>query len=122
MQQGPWFINEFFLTVKGWHPTFVASEAKETNTAIWLYLPKLPTEFCDHQILAKVGKRLGKLVKMDICISATLRGRYTRICTEIPLGILVKKYVTIGMHKQNIVYEGENILCSLCGVLGHMVQ
>lgn len=47
-----------------------------------------------------------------------LRGRYARICVEVLLGVLVKKYITIGIHKQCIVYEGENILCVNSGVLG----
>lgn len=38
---------------------------------------------------------------------------------EIQLGTPVKKHITIGKHEQLIVYEGENILCSLCRVLGH---
>lgn len=95
----------FFLSVKSWHPNFVASEAKETSSAIWVRQPELPTEFYDHQILAKVGKKLGKLVKTDVCTSATLRGRYARICVEVPIGIPVKKQVTIGNHKQQLVYK-----------------
>lgn len=31
LQQGPWFVNGFFLSVKGWHPNFVASEARDKH-------------------------------------------------------------------------------------------
>ncbi|KAG5568819.1 hypothetical protein H5410_064165 [Solanum commersonii] len=86
-QHGPWFINRYFLSVKRWHPNFVASEAMETYSAIWIRPPELPTEFYDHSILAKVGKKLGKLVKTDVCTSATLRGQYELICVELPIGI-----------------------------------
>ncbi|KAH0698631.1 hypothetical protein KY284_012846 [Solanum tuberosum] len=63
--------------------------------------------------------KLRKLVKTDVCTSATLRGRYARICVEILLDTPVHKYVYIGHHKQNIVYEGSDIFCNKCGVLGH---
>ncbi|KAH0717053.1 hypothetical protein KY285_013084 [Solanum tuberosum] len=119
LQNGPWFINGYFLSVKRWHPNFVASEAKENFSVIWLRLPELPTEFYDHSILARVGRKVGKLVKTDVCTSATLRGRYARICVEVPLGTPVQKFIYIGHHKQNIVYEGSNIFCNNSGVLGH---
>ncbi|KAK4728132.1 hypothetical protein R3W88_021120 [Solanum pinnatisectum] len=72
LQHGHWFINGYFLSVKRWHPNFVAYEAMETYYAIWIRLLELPTEFYDHSILAKVGKKLGKLVKTDVCTSVTL--------------------------------------------------
>ncbi|KAL3364128.1 hypothetical protein AABB24_013068, partial [Solanum stoloniferum] len=66
-----------------------------------------------------VGKRLGKLVKTDVCTSFTLRGRYALICVEVSMGVPVKKSVHIGQHKQPIIYEGSDIFCNRCGVLGH---
>ncbi|XP_049369507.1 uncharacterized protein LOC125834407 [Solanum verrucosum] len=122
LQQGPWFVNGFFLSIKRWHPNFFASEAKETKSAIWIRLPELPTEFYDHSILARIGKKLGKLVKMDVCTSEALRGRYARICVEVLIDVPVRKYICIGHYKQPLQYEGLNILCSKCGVLGHTNQ
>ncbi|KAH0647235.1 hypothetical protein KY290_033226 [Solanum tuberosum] len=63
LQQGPWFINDFFLSVKHWHPNFVASEAKETKSTIWIRLSELPTKFYDHSILASIGKNLASLLR-----------------------------------------------------------
>lgn len=34
LPKGPWFVNEFFLSVKRWHPNFVASKATKTHSAI----------------------------------------------------------------------------------------
>uniref|UniRef100_A0A0V0GZK1 Putative ovule protein n=1 Tax=Solanum chacoense TaxID=4108 RepID=A0A0V0GZK1_SOLCH len=91
LQQGPWFINGYYLSVKRWHPNFVASQARENISAIWIRLPELLT---DHSNLARVGKRLGKLVKTDVCTSSTLRGRYARIYVEVPMGVPVKNLFT----------------------------
>ncbi|XP_049412863.1 uncharacterized protein LOC125875863 [Solanum stenotomum] len=35
------------------------------------------------------------------------------------MGVPVKKSVHIGQHKQPIIYEGSDIFCNSCGVLGH---
>lgn len=39
LQKGPWFIYENFLSVQRWQPNFVAMEAKQTFTAVWVGLP-----------------------------------------------------------------------------------
>lgn len=122
LQQGPWFINGLFLSVKKWHPNFVASEATENHSAIWIQLPELPTEYYDHLILSKIGSKLGRLVKTDILTSSTLRERYARICIKVPLGVLVKTHIYICCLKKQIVYGGADILRKACGMLGHTVS
>ncbi|KAK4719065.1 hypothetical protein R3W88_017403 [Solanum pinnatisectum] len=107
LHQGPWFINAY--------------EAKETKSAIWIRLLELPTEFYDHLVLTKISQKLGKLVKRDVCTSEALRGRYTRICVEVPIGVPMRKKIAIGQHQQPPVYDGSSILCSTCGVLGHTI-
>lgn len=100
LQKGPWFINGAFLLVQKWHPNFVASTATESYLAIWVRLLELPIEYYNHTILSKIGGKLGKLGKTDICTSTTLRGRYVRICVEVSLGILVKSHIYIGQLKK----------------------
>ncbi|XP_070002803.1 uncharacterized protein [Nicotiana sylvestris] len=118
LHNGPWFIFGNFLSVQKWFPNFIASEAKIANITIWIRLPQLPTEFYDGLILTKVGNKIGRLLKIDVCTSSTLRGRYARLI-EIPLDVPVTPYVFIGQHKQEIHYEGANVLCKNCGRLGH---
>ncbi|XP_075097003.1 uncharacterized protein LOC142174744 [Nicotiana tabacum] len=120
LQQGPWFINGYFLSVQRWEANFVASEAKPLFTAIWLELPQLSTEFYDSLILQRIGNTIGKLLKVDACTSATHRGRYARLCVEIPMNTTVKSFIFIGSHKQDICYEDEKFLCKNCGRLGHV--
>ncbi|KAK4727359.1 hypothetical protein R3W88_032276 [Solanum pinnatisectum] len=66
LQNGLWFVNGFFLSIKKWHPNFVAYEVDETISAIWIRLPELPTKYYDHKILAKIGTKIGRLVKTDV--------------------------------------------------------
>nr|XP_033508752.1 uncharacterized protein LOC117273670 [Nicotiana tomentosiformis] len=81
----PWFVSGNFISVRIWEPKFVPQEATLSSTAMWIRLPQLPTEFYDKEILKKVGRKLGKLLKIDSCTSFMLRGRYARICIQVPL-------------------------------------
>ncbi|XP_019224695.1 PREDICTED: uncharacterized protein LOC109206329 [Nicotiana attenuata] len=115
----PWFVSGHFLSVRKWEPKFVPQEATLTTTAIWIRLPQLRTEFYDTVILEKVGRKLGKLLKIDQCTSSTLRGRYARICIQVPLESLVETSVIIGDHRQSVIYEGDGTLCTSCGRICH---
>lgn len=79
----------------------------------------MPTEFYDLGILECMGKMLGTLVKVDACTSSTLRGRYARVCVQIPLEMPLLTSILIRDHLQQIQYEGEGFLCKVCGCLGH---
>nr|XP_009797671.1 PREDICTED: uncharacterized protein LOC104244065 [Nicotiana sylvestris] len=116
---GPWFISGKFLSVRKWEPKFVPQEATLTSIAIWIRLPQLPTEFYDKDILVKFGRNLGNLLKIDQCTSSTLKGRYARICIQVPLETPVETIVIIGDHKHAVIYEGEGTLCTICGRIGH---
>ncbi|KAF3653645.1 hypothetical protein FXO37_16861 [Capsicum annuum] len=108
-----------FLSVRKWEPNFVPEEATQTHSAIWTRLPQLPTELYDRNILERIGNHFGTQLWIDVCTSATLRGRYARIYIQAPLHEPVKKFVMVGTHKQSMVYEGEGILYTGCGRLGH---
>ncbi|KAK4731536.1 hypothetical protein R3W88_024524 [Solanum pinnatisectum] len=80
LEKGPWFVNSHFLSVRKWVQNFIANKATTTNTTTWIRLPHLPTKFYDEVILKKIGNVIGKLLKIDVCTSTTIRGRYARIC------------------------------------------
>ncbi|XP_019255120.1 PREDICTED: uncharacterized protein LOC109233709 [Nicotiana attenuata] len=119
LQQAPWFINGHYLSVRRWGPNFVSSKAKEVYSAVWVHLPQLPTEFYDGIVLGRIGNSIGKLLRVDACTSSTIRGRYARLCVQVPLDQPVQTAIQIGSHIQQLLYEGENFLCKACGRLGH---
>ncbi|XP_070029272.1 uncharacterized protein [Nicotiana sylvestris] len=122
VQQGSWFIDGHFLSITRWKPNFVATKEKVTKSAVWVRLRQLPTEFYDGKILEKIGNAIGRLLKIDGCTSTTLRGRYARLCVELPLEITVQPFLYVGHHKQIIHYERENFLRKNCGQLGHIAK
>ncbi|XP_019250929.1 PREDICTED: uncharacterized protein LOC109229834 [Nicotiana attenuata] len=113
------FILSHFLTIRRWEPKFKAFSTQLTYSAIWVRLPELPTEFYDLEILSRVGSKLGRLLKIDTCTSSTTRGRYARICIEVPLEKPLKTHLYLGNHRQSLLYEGLNLLCTYCGRFGH---
>ncbi|KAM3249189.1 hypothetical protein P3L10_010958 [Capsicum annuum] len=119
LQQGPWFIARAYISIRCWDPNFMPTENKILTTAIWVRFPQLPTKFYDKDILEKIGGKIGKLLKVDVCTSSTLRGRYARICIQAPMETRIRTSVLIGQHSQKILYEGEGFLCHGCGCLGH---
>ncbi|KAF3613624.1 hypothetical protein FXO38_36134 [Capsicum annuum] len=119
LNEGPRFITRNFLTIQKWEPSFIPKEVSLTHSAIWAWLPQLPTEFYDQQILEKIDGKLGTLLKIDTCTSTTLREKYVHICVQVPLEHPLKTHVTIGTHRQMVIYEGETILCTNCSMLGH---
>lgn len=108
LQESPWFINDYYLTVQKWVPNFVASKAIQDKLAIWLRLLQLATEFYDAIILGKIGNSIGRLLKVDACTSATLKGRYACLCVEIPLHTPVKSHIYVESHRQQIEYESKD--------------
>lgn len=70
----------------------------------------------------RVGREVGKLLKIDARTFSTLRGRYAYICVQVPLDTLVKSSINIGNHQQMIHYEREGFLCKICGHLGHTLS
>lgn len=97
----------------------MVTEARQTFAAVWVRLRQLPTEFYDREILQRIGGVIGRLSKVDACTSSSLRGRYGKLCIEIPMEEPVKKFIYIGIHKQYVQYEADKFLCKTCGKLGH---
>ncbi|KAH0636156.1 hypothetical protein KY290_036581 [Solanum tuberosum] len=98
LHEGPWFVIGSFLSARRWESNFVPNETMEYHTAIWIRLPQLPIEFYGREILEKIRKKLGGLLKIDSCTSATLHGRYARICIQVSIGKPLQDDVQIGNH------------------------
>nr|XP_016435158.1 PREDICTED: uncharacterized protein LOC107761454 [Nicotiana tabacum] len=121
LQHASWCINGHYLSVRRREPNFVAIKDKEVHSAVWVRLLQLPTEFYDGIVLERIGNSIGKLLCIDVCTSSTLRGRYARLCVQVPLDHPVQTAIQIGYHIQQLLYEGESFLCKACGRLGHTI-
>ncbi|MFQ6643850.1 hypothetical protein Gotur_017885 [Gossypium turneri] len=53
--------------------------------AVWIQLLGLPLEYFNEEVLVKVGKLVGRPIKLDSNTVYTTRGKFARICIEIYL-------------------------------------
>ncbi|MBA0699118.1 hypothetical protein Goari_000782 [Gossypium aridum] len=54
------------------------------STTVWIQLRGLPLEYF-NEVLIKVGKLVGRPIKLDSNTTYTTRGKFARICIEIDL-------------------------------------
>ncbi|PHU29849.1 hypothetical protein BC332_01942 [Capsicum chinense] len=76
LQDDPWFVVGAYVSARVWEPNFILKQSTIESTAIWIRLRQLPTEYYDGSILERVGRKVGKLHKVDSCTSSTLRGKF----------------------------------------------
>ncbi|KAK7830224.1 uncharacterized protein CFP56_028389 [Quercus suber] len=95
---GPWFIGEYFLSIRRWEPNFKLANASCDSVAVWIRLPKLPFEYYEIEVLKEIGNAIGLVLRID-----------SNTASEILLEGLI----------QEIRYEGFRSLCFSCGRIGH---
>ena len=116
---GPWFIGEYFLTIRAWEPNFKPSNATCSLVAIWLRSPELPIEFYDPGVLKEIGSAIGPVLWVDSHTATEARGRYGRICVQVDLNEPLTRSILLEGMVQEIQYEGIKSLCFSCGQVGH---
>ncbi|XP_019195841.1 PREDICTED: uncharacterized protein LOC109189684 [Ipomoea nil] len=111
---GPWIILGHYLVVQEWEPNFIPSKNKTKKLLVWVRFPELPIEYFDEEFLKKIGKTIGRPVKIDTTTSLASIGKFARICVEIDITKpLLSKFVLHFMDWP-IEYEGINLICFKC--------
>uniref|UniRef100_A0A2N9HK07 DUF4283 domain-containing protein n=1 Tax=Fagus sylvatica TaxID=28930 RepID=A0A2N9HK07_FAGSY len=119
LKGGPWFIGEYFLSLRPWVPNFRASEAFVSSVAIWVRLPELPVEYYHKDSLLRIGSGLGPVLRVDFNTAAGTRGRFARICIQLDLEQPLARTIRVGKTKLAVIYEGIGLLCFHFGRIGH---
>ena len=84
---------------------FIRKLPKYQPQRFWVRLEQLPIEYYHPKFLKHLGKKLGKLLKVDAITSAAIQGRYARVCIQINMSNPLPKCVKNGSFWQDIVYE-----------------
>lgn len=119
LRDGPWFVNQRFLTIRKWEPYFCPAKAPFSSVAVWIRLPGLPKEFYDPILIRRAVKQIGPLLRVDGITALGTRSQFARICVQIDLEIPIPPSIWIGKWKQIIQIEGIDKLCFHCGLIGH---
>jgi hypothetical protein len=122
LKAGPWFVGDYFLSLRPWVPDFRASEAAVSSVAIWVRLPELPIEYYQKDSLMHIGKGLGPVLRVDYNTAAGTRGRFARICVQLDVDKPLARTIRVGKAKLAVVYEGIGQLCFHCGRIGHRLD
>ncbi|XP_074293356.1 uncharacterized protein LOC141620361 [Silene latifolia] len=117
--QGPWMIDDHYLTIKKWFPNFVPSEDYIKKLSAWIRIPNLPVQYINETFLRKIGSKVGEVVHIDKNTANAKRGQFTRLSVEADISKpLLLKFRLYG-KVYRIQYEGLKMICFKCGCLGH---
>jgi len=71
----PWMLGDNYLVIQEWLPNFICEEDNITHLMAWVRIPKLSVEYFNkHFLLHKIGKKIGKVIKVDNTTANVERG------------------------------------------------
>lgn len=68
---------------------------------VWVRLLKLPVEYYAAEILAKIGKSMESLLRVDNATSAKSRGKYARFCIQVNLDEPLREFIVVEGKKRD---------------------
>ncbi|PWA44555.1 hypothetical protein CTI12_AA523610 [Artemisia annua] len=85
LTQGPWMINDGYLTVRKWVHDFVPDDSPLRFLTAWIRIPFLSVEYLDANFLKRLRDKIGKIVRVDHTTATVERAQFTRISVEVDL-------------------------------------
>ncbi|XP_056688450.1 uncharacterized protein [Spinacia oleracea] len=119
LTQGPWMIGDSYLTIRKWIPNFFPDEEPIKTLTAWVRIPNLSVEYFDRNFLHHIGKKIGRVVRIDKNTESMDRGQYIRFCIEVDLSKPLLSKFRLNGRVWRIQYEGLRQICFKCGHLGH---
>ena len=80
---GPWLLNNHYLAVKSWTPSFSLNEASFGSTMIWIRLEGLNMLYYEERAISLIASAVGRPIRVDITTKTAGRGKFARVCVEI---------------------------------------
>ncbi|XP_031096887.1 uncharacterized protein LOC116001136 [Ipomoea triloba] len=117
--EGPWIILGHYITVQEWRPNFLPRKSKLEKLLVWIRFSALPIEYFDDDFLKKIGKEVGRPIKVDYTTSLASKGKFARICVELDMTKRLLSKFTLAGEVMPIEYEGIHMVCFRCGIFGH---
>ncbi|XP_013623906.1 PREDICTED: uncharacterized protein LOC106329829 [Brassica oleracea var. oleracea] len=119
---GPWRAFGSYLMVRAWSPEFDPLRDDIVTTPVWIRLSNIPVNFYHRSILMGIARGLGRPIRVDLTTLNFERARFARICVEVNLAKPLKGTVLINGERYSVAYEGLSVICSKCGIYGHLVH
>ncbi|XP_019160758.1 PREDICTED: uncharacterized protein LOC109157313 [Ipomoea nil] len=116
---GPWMLLDHYLVVQEWEPNFNPTSNITRKLLAWIRLPTLPIEYFEDEFLMKIGRQLGRPIKVDVTTCLASRGKFARVCVEIDISKPLRSKFTLADEVYPVEYEGIHMICFKCGLYGH---
>lgn len=89
---------------------------------MWVRISCISIEYYDDRVLAFIGDRIGKNVKVYKNTLTRERGKYAQLYIQVDLNKpLLTMFSIKGMHYK-VECEGLHLLCLICGRFGHHAE
>lgn len=85
---------------------------------VWVRFPALLIDYFEEDFIMKIGRQIGRPVKIDITTSLISIGKFARLCVEVDLSKPLLAKFTVGETVIPIEYEGIHMVCFICGFMG----
>ena len=91
-------IDDNYPVIREWVPNFMPEEDKIMRLMALVRIRKWGMEyFNNHFSLNKIGKKIGRVLKLDSTTANVKRGKFTRLCVEVDLTkLLLSKFQLSG--------------------------
>lgn len=103
-------IENFHLWTQAWESGFLPSKNLLELGAAWASLHELPVKFFEEKMLEKIGKVMGKLLKIDQSTIKWEGRRHDNVCLLVEEGKHSPKGIWLGKFYQPITFAGPVVL------------
>jgi len=113
-------LGDNYLVIREWVPNFVPDEDRVTRLTAWVRIPRLSIKYFNKSfLLEKIGKKIGRVIRVDDTTANVERGQYTRLCVDVDLTKPLLSKFRLNGWIWRIQYEGLKLICFHCGKHGH---
>lgn len=92
--------------VQKWRLDFDPVKELISIIALWVRICGLPVKFFKEFAVAKIGKIIGDVVKVDQLTLPETRGKFARVCIEVDLSKPLRPFVEVEAITYGVIYEG----------------
>ncbi|XP_019170993.1 PREDICTED: uncharacterized protein LOC109166497 [Ipomoea nil] len=119
---GPWMVLDHYLIAQEWRPNFNPRKNKTDSILAWVRFPSLPIEYFDDDFIKKIGKVIGRPVKIDYATNLVSKGKFARACIELDITKPLLSRFVLNSEEWPIEYQGIHQICFKCGIYGHRIE
>lgn len=112
------FVGGQIYSLQRTKPNLDPVKENHLSVLLWIRLPRLPLEMWNENILSKILKPIGRLIKLDPNFEEISKGLFVRVCLEVDVSKplkMNKSFMDDSIYECFIDYENITNVCYGCG-------